>query len=104
MNRHLDRTFGRHQPPSAKCCCLQKAWDLILYTNIYDFDLVYVQTTTAELQLELSDLKTRLELQEAGTQKASSKFEFSVGESEKLKAGFETEKNARAEEKIALTQ
>ena len=69
-----------------------------------DFDPVYVQTTTAQLQSELSDLKTRLELQESETQKANSKFEFSVGEAEKLKTGFEVEKSAWAEEKIALTQ
>ena len=49
-------------------------------------------------------MKTRLELQDAETQKANSKFEFSVAEVEKLKAGFEVEKSAWAEEKIALTQ
>ena len=65
---------------------------------------MYVQTTTAQLQSELSDLKTRLEMQEAETQKANSKFEVRVAEVEKLKAGFEVEKNAWAEEKIALTQ
>ena len=65
---------------------------------------MYVQTTTAQLQSELFDLKTRLELQDAETQKANSKFEFSVAEVEKLKAGFEVEKSAWAEEKIALTQ
>ena len=65
---------------------------------------MYVQTTTAELQSELSDLKTRLELQEAETQKANSMFEFSVGEAEKLRTSFEAQKSAWAEEKIALTQ
>ena len=65
---------------------------------------MYVQTTTAQLQSELSDLKIRLKLQEAETQKANSKFKFSVAEAEKLKVGFEVEKNAWAEEKIALTQ
>ena len=57
-----------------------------------------------ELLIELSELKTRLELQEAETQKANSKFVFSVGEAEKLKTGFEAEKSAWAEEKIVLTQ
>ena len=65
---------------------------------------MYVQTTTAQLQSALSDLKTRLELQESETQKANSKFEFSVTKSKKLKTGFEVEKSAWAEEKIALTQ
>ena len=65
---------------------------------------MFVQTTTAELQSELSELKTRLELQEAEIQKANSKFEFNVAEAEKLKAGFEVEKSDWAEEKIALTQ
>ena len=65
---------------------------------------MYEQTTAAQLQSELSHLKTRLELQESETQKANSKFEFSVAESEKVKNDFEVEKNAWAEEKIALTQ
>ena len=68
------------------------------------FELAYTQDTTSQLEDQLSDLKTRLERQESGTQKANSKFEFSVTESEKLKAGFEDEKKAWAEEKIALTQ
>ena len=37
-------------------------------------------------------MKTRLELQEAETQKVNSKFEFSVGEAEKLRTSFEAEK------------
>ena len=65
---------------------------------------MYVQTTTNQLQSELSDLKSRLELQETETRRAKSKFEFSVTEAEKLKTGFEVEKNAWVEEKIALTQ
>ena len=71
---------------------------------MYDLISVYEQTTTAQFQSELSELKNRLELQETETRRANSKFEFSVSESEKLKACFETEKNAWAEEKIALTQ
>ena len=42
-------------------------------------------------------------MQETKTQRANSKFEFSVSEQEKLKADFEVEKKAWAEEKIALT-
>ena len=49
-------------------------------------------------------MKNRLEAQETETQKANSKFEFSVAEQEKLKSKFEDEKKAWAEEKIALTQ
>ena len=48
-------------------------------------------------------MKNRLELQETETQRANSKFEFSVSEQEKLRADFEVEKKAWAEEKIALT-
>ena len=70
----------------------------------YDVDPAYEQTTTAQLQTELSELKTCLELQELETQKAKSKFEFSVSEQAKLKADFEVEKNAWAVEKTALTQ
>ena len=69
----------------------------------YDFDPVYEQTTTAQLQSELSELKNHLELQETETQRANSKFEFNVSEQEKLKADFEVEKKSWAEEKIALT-
>ena len=74
-----------------------------MHTNVYDFDPVHVQTTTAQLQSELSELKKRLELQETETQRSDSKFEFSVSKQEKLRAEFEVEKKAWAEEKIALT-
>ena len=49
-------------------------------------------------------MKNHLEAQETETQRANSKFEFSVSEQEKLKADFETEKKACADEKTALTQ
>ena len=49
-------------------------------------------------------MKNRLSAQETETQKANSKFEFSVSEQEKLKKDFEVERNAWANEKIALTQ
>ena len=47
-------------------------------------------------------MKNRLEAQETETQRANSKFEFSISEQEKLKKGFESEKKAWADEKIAL--
>ena len=65
---------------------------------------MFVQDATAELQSQLADAKTRLENQESETRKADSKFQFSVAETEKLKTGFEAERNAWAEEKTALTQ
>ena len=74
-----------------------------MHTNVYDFDPVHVQTTTAQLQSELSEVKNRLELQETETRRANSKFEFSMCEQEKLRVEFEVEKKAWAEEKIALT-
>ena len=51
-----------------------------MYANIHDFNPVFVQATTTQLQSELSELKNRLEAQETETQKANSKFEFSVAE------------------------
>ena len=53
-----------------------------------------VQDTTAQLQSQLADAKTRLENQEFETQKADSKFQFSVAETEKLKTGFHAERNS----------
>ena len=50
----------------------------------------------------MCDLKNRLEAQETETQRANSKIEFSVSEQEKLKKGFESEKKAWVDEKIAL--
>ena len=81
----------------------KKAWDLILHYDNPDFDPVFVQATTSQLESEVSDLKNRLEAQETETQRANSKFEFSVSEQEKLKKGFEVEKKAWADEKISLT-
>ena len=40
--------------------------------------------------------------QETETQKANSKFEFSISEQEKLKQNFESEKKIWADEKAAL--
>ena len=64
---------------------------------------MYIQTTTAQFQSGLSDLKARMELQESETWKANSEFQFNVTEKEKLKTSFEVEKSAWAEEKTALT-
>ena len=74
-----------------------------MYANSHDFDPVFVHATTTQVQSEVFDLKNRLESQETETQRANSKFEFSVSEQEKLKKDFEVEKKAWAEEKIALT-
>ena len=67
-----------------------------------DFDPVFVQAATSQLESEVSDLKNRLEAQETETQRADSKFKFSVSEQEKLKKDFEMEKKAWADERIAL--
>ena len=69
--------------PSVVAC--KRLETLILYANGHDFDTVFVQAATTQLQSEVSDLKNRLEAQETGTQRANSKFEFSVSEQEKLK-------------------
>ena len=47
---------------------------------------------SSQFQSQLIDLKSRLEAQEAETRKADSKFKFSLDETEKLKADFNTEK------------
>ena len=66
--------------------------------------LYFIQAATAELESQLNDANNRLATQETETQKAESKFQFSVAESEKLKTSFEAEKKTWAEEKTALTQ
>ena len=46
------------------------------------------------IESQLADVKNRLEHREAETQKANSKFKFSMDENEKLKAGFSMERAA----------
>ena len=65
-------------------------------------NLVSIQATISQFESELTVLKSRLETQELETQKANSKFEFSVSENEKLKKNFESEKKAWADEKASL--
>ena len=65
-------------------------------------NLVSMQATISQFELELTILKSRLETQELETQKANSKFEFSVSEQEKLKKKFEAERKAWADEKTTL--
>nr|XP_020177458.1 MAP7 domain-containing protein 1-like [Aegilops tauschii subsp. strangulata] len=62
------------------------------------------EDATAQLQSQLVDAKTRLENQEFESQKADSKFKFSLAETEKLKTSFDAERTTWAEEKTALTQ
>ena len=50
----------------------------------------------------MTNLKSRLEIQEAELEKANTKFAFSVSEQEKLKKEFEAEKKAWANDKTAL--
>src|SRR5215216_6145065 len=93
--------------PKCQVLLLAKGLGLIcLYSLIIGLQCcVFVkQNATAQLQSQLADAKNRLENQEAKTRKADSKFQFSVTEMEKLKAGFKTEKNTWAEDKTALMQ
>ena len=62
----------------------------------------FVQAVCKKFESEISDLKNRLKTQESETQKANSKFEFSVSAQEKLKKKFEAERKAWADEKTAL--
>ena len=64
----------------------------------------FFQEASSQFQSQLTDLKSRLEAQEAETRKADSKFKFSLDENEKLKTEFNTEKAAWAEERAALIQ
>ena len=74
---------------------------MLSYYNPYH-NLVSVQASISQFESELTVLKSRLETQELETQKANSKFEFSVSENEKLKKNFETEKKTWADEKASL--
>ena len=62
----------------------------------------FMQAAIKQFESEISDLKNRLKTQENETQKANSKFEFSVSAQEKLKKKFEAERKAWADEKTAL--
>ena len=52
----------------------------------------FIQAVGKKLEADISELKNRVAAQEIETQKANSKFEFSVSEQEKLKKNFESEK------------
>ena len=65
-------------------------------------DPEFIQAAINQFESEISELKTRLKTQESETQKANSKFEFSVSAQEKLKKKFEAERKAWADEKAAL--
>ena len=57
---------------------------MLPYYNPYH-NLVSMQATISQFESELADLKSQLKTQELETQKANSKFEFSISEQEKLK-------------------
>ena len=61
-----------------------------------------IQATISQFESEIADLKSQLKLQVLETQKANSKFEFSISEQEKLKKNFESEKQAWVDERAAL--
>ena len=73
----------------------------MLHYNHPNCNPEFVQAACKKFESEISDLKNRLKTQESETQKANSKFEFSVSAQEKLKK-FETERKAWADEKTAL--
>ena len=74
---------------------------MLPYYNPYH-NLVSMQAAINQFESELAALKSRLETQELETQKANSKFKFSVTENEKLKRKFESEKKTWADEKTSL--
>ena len=61
-----------------------------------------MQAIISQFESEIVDLKNHVAAQEIETQKANSKFEFSVSEQEKLRKNFESEKKIWADEKAAL--
>ena len=65
-------------------------------------NLMPIQAITSQFESEIADLKNQLKLQELETQKANSKFEFSISEQEKLKKNFESEKKAWVDERASL--
>ena len=65
-------------------------------------NLMSMQATISQFDSEIADLKSQLKTQELETQKANSKFEFSVSKQEKLKKKFESEKKAWVDEKASL--
>ena len=65
-------------------------------------NLVLMQVTISQFESEIADLKSQLKLQELETQKANSKFEFSISEQEKLKKNFESKKKTWADERVSL--
>ena len=74
----------------------------MLHYNHPNCDPEFIQAAIKQFESKISDLKNRLKTQENETQKANSKFEFSVSAQEKLKKKFEAERKAWADEKTAL--
>ena len=74
----------------------------MLHYNHPNCDPEFIQAAVKQFESEISDLKNHLKTQENETQKAKSKFEFSVSAQEKLKKKFEAERKAWADEKVVL--
>ena len=74
----------------------------MLHNDYSYYNPEFVQAACKKFESEISDLKNRLKTQESETQKANSKFEFSVSAQEKLKKRFEAERKAWADERVAL--
>ena len=74
---------------------MQSAWDLMLHYDDPDCNPAFTQATISQFESEIFDLKNRLEAQEIETQKANSKFEFSVSEQEKLKRTLKQRRRPR---------
>ena len=66
----------------------------MLHYNHPNCDPEIIQAAVKQFESKISDLKNRLKTQENETQKANSKFEFSVSAQEKLKKKFEAERKA----------
>ena len=63
-----------------------------------------MQNALSELNLQLTDAKSRLASQEAEIKSANSKLQISLSETENLKTSFTAKKKTWADEKTLLTQ
>ena len=72
----------------------------MLHYNHPNCNPEFVQAAYKKFESEISGLKNCLKTQESETQKANSKFEFSVSAQEKLKKKVEAERKAWAEKRL----
>ena len=98
--QYFEQTYISPQVPSIFTCKVFGTWMLSYHDSYHN--LMSMQATISQFDSEIADLKSQLKTQELETQKANSKFEFSVSEQEKLKKNFESEKKTWVDERASL--